>query len=273
MQNKDKNLLAEIYDNRKLIWKLSKNDLKTKFAGSYLGRIWAFVQPIVTVLVYWFVFESGMKATAETLEGLEMPFVLWLVAGIVPWFYFSDCLSAGTSVLMEYNYLVKKVVFNIRILPVVKVISASFIHLFFVIFAVVLFLCYGYFPDLYTLQVIYYSICVTVLVLGICYITSSVVVFFRDMSQIVNIFLQIGIWLTPIMWNMDTMNIPGPLLTLLKFNPLYYIVSGYRDAFINKIWFFDKPGMTLYYWVFTIVIFMIGNLIFKRLRIHFADVL
>ena len=128
---KQANMLKEIISNRKLIWDLSKNDFKTRFAGSYLGIIWAFVQPIVTVLVYWFVFEKGMHASGINLRsGITAPFVLWLIAGLVPWFFFQEVLSGGTNALMEYSYLVKKVVFQIDILPIIKLISALFVHLF-----------------------------------------------------------------------------------------------------------------------------------------------
>ena len=111
---KQANMLKEIISNRKLIWDLSKNDFKTRFAGSYLGIIWAFVQPIVTVLVYWFVFEKGMHASGINLRsGITAPFVLWLIAGLVPWFFFQEVLSGGTNALMEYSYLVKKVGYQI----------------------------------------------------------------------------------------------------------------------------------------------------------------
>lgn len=267
-------LPIELYHNRRLVFNLAKNDFKTKYAGSYLGIIWAFIQPIVTVLVYWFVFEKGLKAGAmNTKAGIDVPFVLWLVAGIVPWFYFSDALNGATSALMEYAYLVKKVVFKISILPIVKMISAFFVHLFFVVFALVLFAAYGYFPDLYTLQVFYYSLAMFMFILGLSYATCSIVVFFRDLTQIINIALQIGIWVTPIMWNIDTMELPPVLLQIFKLNPMYYIVTGYRDALINKVWFFEHPGQTLYFWILTAVLFGLGSVIFKRLKVHFADVL
>ena len=162
--------LRELYSNRRLIFKLSKNDFKTRYAGSYLGMIWAFVQPIVTILVYWFVFEKGLKV-GKTLseEGISVPFVLWLTAGLVPWFFFSEALSNGTNALMEYKYLVQKVVFNISVLPVIKILAALYVHIFFVCFTVVLFTCYGMVPDLYTLQVVYYSFALFALVLALCY--------------------------------------------------------------------------------------------------------
>ena len=260
---------AEIYQNRKLVWELAKNDFKTKYAGSYLGIIWAFIQPVITVLVYWFVFGVGLRSG----DVMDVPFVLWLIAGIVPWFFFSDAWGGGTSALIVYQYLVKKVVFQIDILPFVKVVSAMFVHVFFAFFTLILCMCYGYLPDLYVLQVIYYSICVFVLALGFSYITSAIVVFFKDLTQIIGIVLQVGIWMTPIMWNMETMNLPEWLSTILKFNPMYYIVEGYRDALLMKEWFWEKPWLTLYFWVFAIGFFGLGTMIFRKLKIHFADVL
>lgn len=275
MNAASKNIVVEMIDNRSLIKSLAKNDFKIKFAGSYLGTIWAFVQPVITVFIYWFVFEKAIGATARIRGELPLPYVLWLVAGIVPWFFFSDCISAGTAVLTEYNYLVKKVVFNIDILPVVKVFSSIFVHAFFVVFMLVLFVVYGYLPDLYVLQIVYYSLGVLIFALGLSYLTSAVSVFFPDMRQIVNIALQIGIWATPIMWNIDDMKqkIPDAVMVILKLNPMYYIVQGYRETLIDKRWFFEHPGMTLYFWCFTAVICILGVTVFKRLKVHFADVL
>ena len=126
-------LPGEIYKNRKLVFSLAKNDFKTKYAGSYFGTVWAFVQPIVTICVYWFVFGLALRNGSDK----GVPFVLWLIAGLVPWFFIQEGLTGGTNALLEYNYLVKKVVFNIRILPVVKVFSAVFVHCFFVVIVLV----------------------------------------------------------------------------------------------------------------------------------------
>lgn len=274
-KKKTASLPAVLWENRTLVMNLAKNDYKKKFAGSYLGIIWAFIQPIVTVLVYWFVFEVGLNSKASDVRtGAEIPFVIWLMAGLIPWFYFQEAWSGGTTVLIEYAYLVKKVVFQIETLPVVKLISALFTHLFFVAFTIALFAVMGYPPDLYTLQVLYYSLCMVVLVAGLVYITSAVVIFFRDLSQMVGIFLQIGIWITPIMWDISTMTkLPSWCVFILKLNPVYYIVNGYRDALINKICFWEHLGYTVYFWVLALLLLKFGTGIFKRLRVHFADVL
>lgn len=262
-------LPAELYQNRKLVLSLAKNDFKTKYAGSYLGIVWAFIQPIVTILVYWFVFSVGLKAGTVS----DYPFVLYLVSGIIPWFFFQDALNGGTNALIEYNYLVKKVVFKISILPIVKIISALFVHVFFVAFALLLCACYGYTPSLYTLQIIYYSVCTFLFVLGLVYATSAIVIFFRDLTQIISIFLQVGVWLTPIMWDIDMLSSHPWLIKLFKLNPMYYVVTGYRDSMLGHVGIWNHASWTIYFWVVTILLFGLGSVIFKRLKPHFADVL
>lgn len=273
---KENGILKDIWNNRKLIAELSKNDFKSKYAGSYFGIIWAFVQPVITILVYWFVFDKALNAASSvTKQGIEVPYVLWLIAGMVPWFYFAEVANSGTNVLIEYNYLVKKVVFNIDVLPVVKLISSLFVHVFFVLFMFVVYLLYGFHPTLYMLQVIYYSFAMFCMCLGLALFTSAITVFFRDLSQLISIFLQVLMWMTPIMWNIGAMEdkLAKPILLILKANPMYYIVSGYRDSMIDQHWFWERQGITIYFWAFTLFCILVGAKVFKKLKIHFADVL
>lgn len=262
-----KTLIRELVQNRRLILKLSVNDFKTKYVGSYLGIIWAFIQPVVTVIVYWFVFSVGLRVVPTG----NVPFVLYLVSGIVPWYFFSDCLSGGTNALIEYQYLVKKIVFKISMLPMVKIISAMFVHLFFIAVALVIAILSGYLPGLYSLQIFYYIFCNFVLSLAIVFITCSVVVFFRDITQIITVILQVGIWALPIMYNFEV--IPDRFQFVFRLNPMFYIVDGYRDAIVYGNWFFDKFYETVWFWFITVILFGIGTMIFKRLKVHFADVL
>ena len=271
--NKLISLPVELWQSRKLIWKLAKNDFKTKYAGSYLGIIWAFVQPVITILVYWLVFEKGFSAKAEMFKsGVEVPFVVYLTSGLVPWFFFSEAVSSSTNALIEYNYLVKKVVFKISILPLIKILAACFIHVFFVGVLLVIYLIYGYPPSLYLLQLIYYSFCMFILVLAMSYTLCSVVVFFRDPSQIVAIALQIGMWATPITWSFTRVE-GHKIAVLFKLNPLYYIVTGYRESLFDHRFFWQDTGMTIYFWAVTLLLFAFGTFVFKRLKPHFADVL
>ncbi|MCR5478043.1 MAG: ABC transporter permease [Lachnospiraceae bacterium] len=263
-------LPVELYQNRRLIWKLAKNDFKRRYVGSYMGIIWAFIQPIVTIALYYVVF--GYIMNGARTSGSDIPFVLFLTAGMVPWFFFSEMLNSGTGALMEYSYLVKKVVFKISILPIIKAVAAVFTHLFFIALLLILACICGYPPSIYTIQVLYYSFCCFVFTLGLTYITCSVIIFFRDLGQIINILLQVLVWATPIMWNLDNLHTEW-IKVVLKINPMVYIVNGYRSAVYGREWFFQDFFSTVYFWVVTVLIFGLGALVFKRLKVHFADVL
>jgi len=259
--------LAELYSRRRIIYKLTKRDFKAGYLGSCLGMIWAFLIPVATTLIFWFVFQVGFKA--QPISGY--PYVLWLICGLVPWFFFSDCVSNGANSVVQNAFVVKKVAFSIGILPIIKIFSALIVHLCFLLLLVVLFLFYGYTLDIYALQVVYYLFCAFVFLVGLSWITSSVLIFFRDMGPIIAISLQMGFYLTPIFWNLDML--PPKYHLLMKFNPVFYIVQGYRESFIHKMWFWEHWGMTLYFWTITAIILVIGAVVFRRLRPHFADIL
>lgn len=259
--------IKHIYNSKNLLFELANNDFKQQYFGSYLGLVWAFIQPVAMILIMWFVFQVGFKAQPIN----NVPFILWLSAGMIPWFFFADSVSQGTNAITSNSFLVKKVVFRVSILPITKIINALKIHLFFVVFLMAMFIYYGYMPTLYWLQLPYYILLTTILTLGITWLTSSLIVFLKDVGQLITLLLQFGFWLTPIFWPISM--VPEKYLYLIKLNPMFYIVSGYRNAFIDNIWFWETYKVTPYFLITTSLIFITGALIFKRLRPHFADVL
>lgn len=259
--------LKDIVQGRKLIFELAKKDLQTRYLGSYLGVIWAFIQPVTTILVFWFVFQVGFKSAPVK----DVPFILWLICGMIPWFFFSDSLISATNSVLDNAYLVKKVVFKVSVLPIIRIISALFVHVFFILIIFIMMSIYGYPMSIYNIQVVYYLVCTIILVLGLSWLTSSLVIFLKDLGQIIGIMIQFGFWLTPIFWSYTIM--PTKYQHLLKLNPLYYIVQGYRDSFINHVWFWNYYNQTVNFWIITSSVFIIGALLFRKLRPHFADVL
>lgn len=279
-------LPVELWHNRKLIARLAVNDFKKRYAGSVMGAVWAMVQPVVTVMLYAFVFGYIFTAKAEYLaSGVKVEYVLFLTAGLVPWFFFVEALTNGTTALLEYNYLVKKVLFKISILPLIKIIAAMFIHLFFLAVLLVMAWCMGCPPNIYWIQLIYYVGCEFILVLSISYATSALVVFFRDLLQIINIGIQLLQWYTPILWNFtdimqthvhdsDRLRPYEDLIKVfIKLNPMAYIVEGYRNSIYGRTWFYEHFYSSTYFWMCVVALFCIGTLLFKRLKPHFADVL
>jgi lipopolysaccharide transport system permease protein/teichoic acid transport system permease protein len=256
-----------LVSSKSLIWQLTKHDFKQEYLGSYFGIFWAFVNPLITVLVLWFVFEKGFRS--QTIQ--DFPFILWLVCGIFLWQFISNSTSQCMNSVLSNSHLVKKVVFRVSILPLIKINTQILIHIVFLFFIGILFLLYGYYPNWYWLQVPYFLFCAYTFLLGVGWTTSSIIVFFRDLQGFVFILLQFGFWLTPVFWS--TKVLASDYILILKLNPVYYLVEGYRDSFINKIWFWQHPLWTLYFWIVNCFIFFLGALIFKRLRPHFSDVL
>jgi ABC-type polysaccharide/polyol phosphate export permease len=257
----------ELYKYRRLIFDMTTGDFKRRYLGSYLGILWAFINPIVTIAIFIFVFQMGFKATPVS----KIPFVIWLSTGIIPWFYFSDAFASSASSICEYSFLVKKVVFRVSFLPLIRVLSSIFIHLCFIFLVILILLFYGMMPSLYWLQAVYYLFCSIVLLVGFAWISASLMVFVKDIGNLVGIILQFGFWMTPIFWRIE--QIPKKYQIILKLNPVFYIIQGYRDSFLFKNWFWQRPNLTLYFWIVTIITLILGLFIFKKTRPHFADVL
>ena len=134
------------------VWQFALDDFKRKYAGSALGSLWAFLQPIVTIVLYWFVFQLGFKSRPVK----AFPFILWLIAGLVPWFFISEAIMNSTASLLDYSYLVKKVVFDINILPLAKILSTLLVQLVLIGFMCICFCIGGYWPTIFKWWFFYY---------------------------------------------------------------------------------------------------------------------
>ena len=118
-----------------------------------------------------------------------------------------------------------------------------------------------------------FFLCLWIFTLGLVYATSAIVVFFRDLTQIIGVFLQIGVWMTPIMWDINMLAGHPFLMRIFKFNPIYYIVTGYRDSILGGVGIWHHWKWGVYFWVITAFLFVFGSVVFKKLKVHFADVL
>jgi len=263
-----KTFLKHLKNNKTLIYSLIKHDFKKQYLGSYLGLIWAFIQPLTFIAVIWFVFEIGFRSSPAT-DGV--PFFLWLISGMIPWFFFVNGLVNATNGIVSNAFLIKKVAFRISVLPLVQIGSAYLIHLVLVFFLVLSFLLYGYTPSIYWVQIGYYMLCSIFLLLGLTWLTSALRVFVKDIGNIIAVIVQIGFWATPIFWSIN--KVPVEYQYIMKLNPMFYIVDGYRDTFINHIWFWEKGYVTVYFLTFSTLLFVFGAIVFRRLKPHFADVL
>jgi lipopolysaccharide transport system permease protein len=259
--------VGEIFRSRRLIFDLTRREFRSRYLGSAFGLIWAFIHPATMMFIYWVVFQYGLKA--GPVNGV--PFVVWLLSGLVPWFFANDCIATGGNVIIDNRFLVKKVVFRVSLLPVVRLLSLLPVHLFFLGAIILINWGYGYAPTWQTLQLIYYLAALCVLSIGLSWLISALVPFLKDLAQVVAVLLQVVFWITPIVWPVQ--NVPENLRWILFLNPIYYIIQGYRDSLIEHVWFWQHPVVACYYWIIAAFFFAVGGMVFLRMRSHFADVL
>lgn len=255
-------------DNKQIYTSFVLNDLKFRYNGSNLGLVWGIIQPLITVLIYWFVFQVGLRSGARP-DGT--PYILWLICGMVPWFFFSEVFGVLGNTFLDYAYLVKKIHFHIGLLLFVKITSSLIIHLIFLLITTIILNFYGFVADFYYLQLFYYTFALCFFSLGIGLIVAPISVFFRDMNQIIGILNQIGFWIIPIVWGKEVLS--PRLQIVFELNPIYYIVEGYRETLLSRIPFWSHPILTAYFWCFSIVVFLIGLRTFRKLKPYFVDVM
>lgn len=256
----------ETYANRFVIVQLTRRDLKNRYIGSAIGGFWHVAQPLVMLVILWFVLDKVFKAGTVT-NGV--PFIAWLISGVIVWNYFVEAISSATNVFPEFSYLVKKLNFQVAFLPLIKIGSALVTHFVFILIAMVILLVSGVGFSWFWLQIFYYLFCLTVLLSGLSLLLSSLNVFVRDVSYFITVALQFLYWLTPIFWRLDML--PQSYHLLFRLNPLVYIVEGYRDSFISHVPFWFHWQQTVYFWVVCIGCVFIGTFVFRKLRPHLSD--
>ena len=262
-----RDFVLDIVRKKHIIYELAKRDFQRQYQGSYLGFVWMFLQPLIFISVLHTIFSLGFRDGASD----NMPFSLYLIIGMVCWMYFSENFSAICGIIRNHSFLVKKVDFRLSVLPLVKMASSLIPHLVLLLVAICIAWYQGYAPSFYTLQIFYYTLAMCLLLLGLGWITSSTSIFVKDVSKVVGILVQFGFWLTPLFWNIQM--IPNEYHWIVKLNPIYYIVTGYRDSIVSQIPFWARTEETIYFWSVTLFFLWVGISVYRKLRPHFAEVI
>lgn len=253
--------IKEIYSYRTMIAGLVKKDLKGRYKGSVLGFMWTFINPLLQLAIYTFVFQIIMKNPVPQ-------YYLHLFVALVPWIFFSSSLTTGSQAILGQANMVKKIYFPREVMPIAYTTS-SFINMilsFIIVLAVVVFsprpfsitaiLC------LPLIMIIQY-----ILVLGVTMLTSSLTVYLRDLEHIMGVLNMAFMYLSPVVYGIDY--IPERLRRIYMLNPMAPIILSYRDIlYYGKV---PEPTMVLWALLLSAVIFVIGCTVFRFLKKHFAE--
>ena len=253
-------LLKDIINYWEFLKTNVKKDIRGKYKGSFLGVLWSFINPLLSVIVYAIVFQYIMRFNIEH-------YLIYLISGIIPWTFFTTSLNGGINSILYNGNIIKKVYFPRSILPISSVTSAliNFLISCIIILLFTIFSGVGISVNLVFLPIV--VIIQYILCLGIVFILSAVEIYFKDIEHIINFFISMMFYVTPILYTPDA--VPENMRFILKYNPMSYIIESYHDIFYYK----QSPDLFKIGIVFIIsmIILVLGYNIFKKLQKGFAE--
>lgn len=266
-----KTLIEIIKDHiqyRKQIWQMAKKDLSKVYKGTALGLVWVVLRPMIMLFVYWFAFSFGLRS-GKAVEGY--PYFLWLMAGMVPWFYMRSMISGGASALRKYSFLITKIKFPMATIPTFVNISSFFVHLALVVVMLLIFIAFGYMPDIYYLQLPVYMLMGFFFFNCWALFSSFIAAMSKDFLNFIKSINMAFLWISGIFYEVDNMS--GVLKTIMLFNPITIVVNGFRDSLIYKVWFWENPIELRNYAIVTMVMLILAVWVYKKLKKEVPDVL
>ena len=251
-------MFSELYKYREFLSTSVQKDIRGKYKGSFLGVLWSFINPLLTTFIYTIIFSVLLKSTQEH-------YVVFVIIGVLPWTWFTNTMSYTNTYLMNGG-IIKKVYFPREILAISSV-SSGLVNYLISCLIILLFLIFsgiGFNINMLFLPIM--LIIQYILQLGILMITSSIDVYVRDFEYIVNFFVQMLFYATPILYSSSMF---GKYEWILKLNPLTTIIGAYRDIFYYQI----QPDFISLFLVFAIsmLILLVGSLVFRKLEKGFAE--
>ncbi|MGN1268514.1 MAG: ABC transporter permease [Candidatus Aphodocola sp.] len=253
-------LVQDLKNYREFLKSNVKKDIRGKYKGSFLGVLWSFINPLLSVLVYAIVFPYIMRIKVEN-------YLIYLITGIIPWTFFTSSINMGMISILSNADIIKKVYFPRIILPISTVTSC--LVNFLISCVIILLFCIGsgLGISIYLFWLPLIAIIQYVMLLGFTFILSAIEMYMRDIEHIVNFILSMAFYVTPILYTPDIF--PDNLAWVLKLNPMAYLVNAYRSIFFYQ----RTPNMMglLIVGVFSTLIFLIGYLIFEKLQKGFAE--
>lgn len=254
-------LFSDIYKYRQMIFSLVHKELRGRYKGSVLGFFWTFLNPLLQLIVYTFVFSILMRQQIEK-------YYLFLFVALVPWIFISSCVSAGSNCVFIYGDLVKKIYFPREVLPISFVTSqfVNMLYTFVVVFAVIIFTKHGLnFHALLYLPVI--MVVEYVLALGLTLFFSALTVYVRDIAHILGILTMAWQFLSPVMY--PSSKVPAEFLPFWNLNPMAHVLDSYRDIlYFKQVPDIKTLGVAVAMGLFFLVF---GEIMFAKLQKGFAE--
>lgn len=257
-------VIKEQFQSFYLIRRLSLFEVKSNNSQNYLGLFWEILNPMIQIAIFWLVFGLGIHK-GHPVDGY--PFLPWMLAGINVWFFANPAILNGSRSIRQRVQLVSKMSFPMSVIPSYVIISKFYSHLIVLSLVVVVLMVFGIFPTVFIIQLVYFMAATIALMIAISMVTSTLATIARDIQVLIQALMRLLMYTSPILWNPT-----GKMEMIFKFNPLYYIVEGYRYALLGEGWYFiENPIYTLYFWLVVLGFLFFGSIMHVKFRNHFVE--
>lgn len=266
-----KNLITvwkELLANRERIFRLARYEQRAKNSGTILGRLWDFLTPVLQICVYWFVFSVGMNM--RTVEG-DTPYAVWMMTGMIPWFCLSGAMQSSANAITSSHMVIKNLHIPMTIIPAKGIVLHLMEHLWTMAFLIFVLLVSGVQVTAYWLQTVYFFLCMVVFLMAFSLASSAIGAVIKDFPRILSPLIRLLFYVSSVILSLEGMS--PRMQTLLKINPLTYIIMGYRNSLLYGVGFWEMHWHSLCFWVVTIVLMFIGCTLHVRTRERFVDLL
>jgi lipopolysaccharide transport system permease protein len=262
-------LITLLTRHRQLTYELARREIGERYSGQFFGTLWTIGHPLVLIFVYIFIFAFVFTMRVGGSVDMPLDYTSYILAGLIPWLAFQESMMKASTVIVANANIVKQVIFPLEVLPVKSVVATQFTQCIFLALLTVytlithhaLLWTYLLLPVLFLFQ--------TLAMIGVSYLLASIGAYFRDVKDIVQDFSTIALFILPILYLPEA--VPAVLRGILYINPLSYMIWCYQDVlYFGR---FAHPWAWVVFGVLSIVIFIFGYRIFRRLKVMFGNVL
>ena len=266
--------LTIIKDNwkwRAQIGRLALFELVKKSRGAVLGWSWLFIKPAMYIFCFWFALEIGMRIGNGGSEGAP-PYILWLCAGLIPWFFMQDMLGSGIDVFHRYTYLVNKVKFPLSGISTLFTTATMIVQLALMLVLFIMYFALGMPLDIHLIQVPILLILMYLFWNIVSILFSQLSALSKDVANLVNALSTPLFWLSGVLF--DIKNIPVDWIhTVLYLNPVTFFVTSFRGAFYDKTWFWENTPTLLGFSAVFVITGILALFVYKKFNEEVSDVL
>ena len=264
-----KHVSVSILRNYRRILSLAIFEYKLKNKDMFLGQLWKLLNPIIQIGAYWLVFGIGIRDNRE-IDGFQ--YVVWLTVGYTAWFMINRGITIGANSIYQKGNMIARSNVPAFIIPVSDILSVLMDSIWTLGIMFIIFFAYGYYPSIHMLNLVYYTIYSFSFIVSISFISSALVMLARDFRQFITIVMRLMFFLSPITWKPGE-NMPDFYKVFHRYNPIAYIVNGFRDSMLYKKDFYSDIKTMLVFWALLLVLYLIGTACQKKLRNNILDYL